>query len=326
MKNPSENKSDMIDTASPTETLSIEEKSLINKKKPNQFITLFPMKQNSSSNTLHGSFSTQDRPSIVSSMDTDTISSVEPDYEFLTSEDDVMSDQVSSDQPSTDQPSTSLSSSSLSSSSQPTVSVGKFFSKVVKSMFSEDKPLDQKSSVLSVAITNVVQKLLPAETTESPQMPTQPEDEPLPQVSDPRDLIPYYRRRYVKFRKVSLALTREWRMYYIKRHNYEVRKKKGFRAIPPPSPKPTPAPPPIHEKADFNGMDPPNANFTIQPKPWFNNQVIQIRYFKGNTEVSEEEVMYDGMDNPDIFSFALISVTTYSRIFFITHLLKRWQG
>ena len=96
-----------------------------------------------------------------------------------------------------------------------TVSVGKFFSKVVKSMFSEDKPLAQKSSVLSVAVTNVVQKLLPAETTESPQMPTQPEDEPLPQVSDPRDLIPYYRRRYVKFRKVSLALTREWRMYFI---------------------------------------------------------------------------------------------------------------
>ena len=117
MKNPSENKSDMIDTASPTETLSIEEKSLINKKKPNHFITLFPMKQDSSSNTLHGSFSTQDRPSIVSSMDTDTISSVEPDYEFLTSEEDVMSDQSSTDQPSTSQPSTS----------QPTVSVGKNF-------------------------------------------------------------------------------------------------------------------------------------------------------------------------------------------------------
>ena len=319
VRNSSEERSDVIDISSPTKSLSIEEKILLNRKKPNHFITLFPMKHDSSSNNLHGSFSIQDRPSIVSSMNTDTTSSVESDYEFPTLEDNELSDQSSSNQELNQE-------SSRPTLSQPTISVGRFFSKVVKSMFSEEKPLAQNSSVLGIAVSNVVQKFLPVEKTVSSQQPTQLEDEPLPMVSNPSDLIPYYRRRYLKFRKVSLALTREWRMYYIKRHNYEVRKKKGFRAIPPPSPKPTPSPPPIHEKADFNGMDPPNANYTIQPKSWFNNQVIQIRYFKGNTEVTEEEVMYDGMDNPDIFSFALISVTTYSRLFFISHLLKRWQG
>lgn len=174
-------------------------------------------------------------------------------------------------------------------------------------------------------IANQLKKVFSTQPTEAVSLELG-EDEPLPNVKEPRDLIPYYRKRYINFRRISLSLTKDWRMYYVRRHNYEIKVKRGMKAIPPVTPKPTPKPPPIVEKKDFNGMDPPNANFTIAPSTWKSGDIIVIRYFKGNTEVSEEEVMYDGIDHPETFSFALIAVTTYSRLFFITHLLNRWQG
>lgn len=200
-----------------------------------------------------------------------------------------------------------------------TVSFGGLLKKVVKEAFSEERVEQNLGSSLGSVVKAITHSttLACANTTE---------EETMPVVSDPRDLIPYYRRRYTRFRKVSLALTREWRMYHIRMHNYELKTKKGYNAVKPVTPKPTPPGPPIQEKEDFNGMDPPNGSFVIPVHPWKEGEVVHLRYFRGNKEVNESDVMYDGIDNPSTYSFALVGVTTYSRIFFISHFLQRWKG
>lgn len=200
-----------------------------------------------------------------------------------------------------------------------TVSFGGLLKKVVKEALSEERVEQNLGSSLGSVVSAITQStnISRVNTTE---------EETMPVVSDPRDLIPYYRRRYTRFRKVSLALTREWRMYHIRMHNYEMKKKKGYNAVKPVTPKPTPPGPPIQEKEDFNGMDPPNGSFVIPVHPWKEGEVVHLRYFRGNKEVNEADVMYDGIDNPSSFSFALVGVTTYSRIFFISHFLQRWKG
>lgn len=205
-----------------------------------------------------------------------------------------------------------------------TGSFGGLIKKVVKEAFSEERVEQTLGSGLS-SVVSVITKSATSSGNSSTNT-TIIEEEPKPVVSDPRDLIPYYRRRYTRFRKVSLALTRDWRMYHIRMHNYEVKIKKGYHAVKPETPKPTPPGPPIQEKEDFNGMDPPSGNFTIPVLPWKDGEVIHLRYFRGNKEVNEADVMYDGIDDSSKFSFALIGVTTYSRIFFISHFLQRWKG
>ena len=214
----------------------------------------------------------------------------------------------------------------MSASKDKPVSKAQTISKLLNSFVNE--ALNSHVIHPSSLVGSTLQKVFP--TTESNQVtPTNLTfvfTEQPPQVSNLRDLLPFYRRRYIAFRKISLALTKEWRMYQIRMHNYRVKRSKGLPAILPPSPKPTPRPPPITEKADFNGMDPPNADIQIDIPPWKAGEIIRMRYFKGNREVSKEEVMYEGVDNPEVFSFALVSVTTYSRLFFISHLLQRWKG
>lgn len=152
------------------------------------------------------------------------------------------------------------------------------------------------------------------------------------------ELVQGYRHKYFAVRRKSLLLTKDWRIYNSRMYMYEKKKKQGITIPKPVPPKPTPMVP-IIEDANFSGMD--NAT-VISATPvyptsdWSANTNIIVRRFVGNSEVPYDpnRNTYPAPDAPP--SFSLVAVGTwaswdvithsYSRIFFITHLQRRWQG
>lgn len=115
---------------------------------------------------------------------------------------------------------------------------------------------------------------------------------------------------YADFRRKGLTITKPWRLYYIKRHNYEKRVKRGLPASPPLTPSPTPRPPPIVEDPNFFGMDPPSrpsVNYLYKRTPWSPTETIRIRRFTNNEEV---QAFPNGFASIP-FSVSYIAVGTY---------------
>ena len=116
---------------------------------------------------------------------------------------------------------------------------------------------------------------------------------------------------YAEFRRKGLTITKPWRLYYIKRHNYEKRVKRGLPASPPIPPSPTPKPPPIVEDPDFCGMDPPSrpsVNHLYKRTPWSPMETIRIRRFTNNEEVQAFPNRFASVP----FSISYIAVGTYA--------------
>ena len=124
---------------------------------------------------------------------------------------------------------------------------------------------------------------------------------------------PVYRQTYYGLRRKALDMTREWRIYRLRLDAYNKRIRKGLKAVRPIEPSPTPRPKPIIEDPDFNGMDPPSTPSVYQEYKrimWKKSEMIRIRQFKGNEEVSfNDEIVYPSRDQE--YSVTYVAVGTY---------------
>ena len=128
--------------------------------------------------------------------------------------------------------------------------------------------------------------------------------------NDEKELFRESYRRYFEFKKKSLALTRDWRIYHSRLAIYEKKTKQGVKAVKPLPPKPTP---PVSREEDpaFSHMDPaptPATHHAFQPSAWRPGEDVVVRRFVGNAEVAFDPTqdVYPSLGAP--LSFSLIAV------------------
>lgn len=128
--------------------------------------------------------------------------------------------------------------------------------------------------------------------------------------SDEKEIFRESYRRYFEFKKKSLALTRDWRIYHSRLAIYEKKTKQGVKAVKPLPPKPTP---PVSREEDptFSYMDPaptPATHHAFQPSAWRPGEDVVVRRFVGNAEVAFDPTkdVYPSLGAP--LSFSLIAV------------------
>lgn len=117
-------------------------------------------------------------------------------------------------------------------------------------------------------------------------------------------------RPFLEFKKKTLVLTKEWRIYRSRMIAYGKMLKKGIAAIKPVTPKPTP---PVSQVEDpnFNNMDPaptPAVHHGFEPTTWSAGENVVIRRFVGNKEVpfNSAEDVYPSPNAT--LSFSLVAV------------------